>query len=340
MNFTSILIAILAFGFLIISHEFGHFITARIFGVKVNEFAIGMGPKLFSKKGKSTTFSIRAFPIGGFCAMQGESELENPGFNENEAEVINPDESLVNKKPWQRFIILATGATVNLFLGFIFSILVFAVSSGSIIFPVIEKSTEVLKPGDEIISINDWRIHSSLDVSAALSFVSEDTMNFKIIRNGEKQNITVPATEIFELQEHNKTPGNVMKAATNIYFSFIQNTTKSLKYLIIGKVKTTELSGPVGVVNVMSDAAATAISKTDFKALFLIISLISVNLGFMNLLPIPVLDGGHILFLIIEKIRKKPLSTKIQNRITGGFVAALLGFMAYITIQDIIRIFN
>lgn len=340
MNFISILIAILIFCFLVVIHEFGHFITARIFGVKVNEFAIGMGPKLFQKKGKNTTFSIRALPIGGFCAMQGETANSNPGHedNQNDTTKINPDESLINKKPWQRAVVLAAGAVMNLVLGGIICLCIFAFGSGQIVTTTVESGT-TLQPGDEIVQVNDWNIYTPIDLNVALNF-TQDTADFKIKRDGQTITVAVPESETFSTYKIDKTISSVLSQSGRLYCSLSQNIIKSLQYLIIGKVSTEDMSGPVGVVSTMADTTEVAVEKKDATGILTLTALITINLGIFNLLPVPMLDGGHMMFLLIEKIRKKPISEKVQERITLTFMVLLLSFMAYITFHDIIKLFN
>lgn len=340
-----ILVAILAFLALIMIHEFGHFIFAKMLGVKVNEYSIGFGPTLFKWQGKETKYSIRAVPFGGFCAMEGEDEAsENPrGF--------------CNKKPWRRFLIIVAGAAFNIILGFI--ILIFAALPNNLLpttqiarFENNDKFTSVsnaeggLKEKDIIYSVNGRRIFSTVDLSYAFSGVEKGLVDITVIRDNEKVDLgevkfnttTREGIEYvvvdFYVYGQEKTFVNVIKHAANQTVSYSRIVWFSLVDLISGKYGISQMSGPVGVTAVVSDAVKSGVGN-----LLPILAFITINLGIFNLLPIPSLDGSRALFILIEIIFRKPVPRKFESIIhTVGLVIMLL-FILLITVKDIFSFF-
>lgn len=335
--------AILIFSVIIFVHEFGHFITARIFGVTVHEFAIGMGPAIFKKQGKTTLYSIRAIPMGGFCSLEGEDqESSSPNaFN--------------NKKPLPRIIILAAGATMNILLGFI--VLVFlttssAFTNGGIASTYVESvmpesnAAEFLMPGDRIVAINGNKINIYRDLGFEVSSAGDRDLELTFERDGKK--ITKTVAPIVK-ERQNGTKGyligfNVAKKDISLggilHESFFQTIWMfkivflSLGMLFGGQAGLKDLSGPVGVVSTLSTVAESGILNLLFFAAFL-----SVNIGIMNLMPLPALDGGRILFVLIELIFRKPIPREKEGLVHFVGLALLVILMLYATYNDVLRLF-
>ncbi|MBQ3225650.1 MAG: RIP metalloprotease RseP [Clostridia bacterium] len=353
----TIVFAILLFSLIIFVHELGHFLTARLFRVKVHEFAIGMGPQLFSRQGKGDTkYSIRAIPVGGFCSMEGEDEQSN-------------DAGSFSAKPWwQKLIILAAGSAMNIVLGFlIFAIFVSVFYQGSgipttTVDTVIEQSALYgeLQPGDRIVAINDSRINIKRDIDFAMQRYSGGECTVTVKRDGEK--LSFPFKPI-EAKYTDGSPAYLIGITSAmqkvgvmsvIRESFYQTVWMgkvvfvSLGMLISGEVGVGDMSGPVGVVDAMNsavnDAASTAPEGqgmlAGLLALLSLASFISVNIGIMNLLPIPALDGGRIFFVIIEAIRRKPIPPEKEGIVHFIGLVLLLGVMVFATWNDIMRLIS
>ena len=343
----SIILAILIFGFLILIHEFGHFIMARTFKVGVNEFAIGMGPKILSKKSKKTgiVYSIRALPVGGFVSMVGEDE-------ENERE------DSLNKKPvWQRFIIMAAGSVMNLLFGFIMTAILVGMLWNSLgnttVALLSETSIEAgtpLKVGDKIVSINGEKVSTSYDLQYTVMHDGEENNTVKVIRNGKKvtlKNVSfVESYEedgkegqryIFRVEREKFGIGVFLKHTFNRSVTTVEMIWESVLDLVTGKYGVDQLSGPVGITSEIGKAAKIADGG---KTLINLTAVIALNLGVMNLLPRPALDGGRILFLIVEGIRRKPIKRELEGYIHfAGLVLFMLLFI-FISYKDIVKLFG
>ncbi len=340
------LVAILLFGVIIAIHEFGHFFFAKLFKVKVNEFALGMGPVLFKKKIGETQYALRLLPIGGFVSMEGEdSESDDEGaFNK--------------KKPYQRFIIVAAGAILNLILGVI--VVSVCLSMQDLVgtrevhsFHENAISCEYgLKAGDEIIKINNTHIYSSRGISFNMVRDTDNKLDITVIREGKQVELKDVEFRQFEYEgrqyieqdfyivgvEH--TVFNVAKTAILDSASIVQMVRLSLVDLCTGKYGMKDVSGPIGTISAIADSTAQGPSAKDklFTALTLL-SYITINVGVFNLLPVPALDGGRLFFIFIEMIRRKPINPKKEGIIhTVGLVLLLL-FMAIVSISDIIKVF-
>ena len=319
------LVAIALFLVLIVIHEFGHFIAAKLLGVRVNEFAVGFGPKLFSKQGKETKYSVNLVPLGGYCAMEGEDEESGD------------ERAFCNKKPWRRFIIVAMGATFNLILGLIIVAVTLAPQKAF-------NSTVVaeFKEDDKIIEVEGRKIFSTYDLSYAFTNVKGGKIDMVVKRDGEK----VELKDVkFDSSEENgisylavdfyvygirKTFGSYIKQTFATAASYCAVVWRSLIDLISGKYGISAVSGPVGVTAAIGSAA-----KQSLENLLPIMALITINLGIFNLLPIPALDGGRLLFILIEMIFKKPVPQKYEAVVHAVGFALLIGFMLLITAKDI-----
>lgn len=331
---TTALSAIFVFMLVIVVHEFGHFIVAKMVGIKVHEFSIGMGPKLFHKKGKETDYYLRALPIGGYVRMEGEDESSD-------------DPRSFNKKPiWARILVIAAGAIMNFILAVIV-FTIFAYNTGTpttVIDEVIKDSPayEVgIKAGDKIIRINNVQTKNWKSIVKEISNSdSKKDMHITVIRNSE--NVDFVLRPKYD-EESNKVIIGIVPKSEKSFISSVKNgfeTTgtvlglmfKFLKMLFRGQVKSDDLSGPIGVIYTVGEAA-----KYGFINVLYLLGFISVNLGFFNLLPIPALDGSRIFFLLIEMFRGKPMNPEKEGFIHFiGFVL-LLALMVFVTYSDIVR---
>ena len=334
-------------GIIVCVHEFGHFFFSKLFGVYVYEFSIGMGPKIFQKKDKKgeTAYSIRAIPIGGYCSLAGEGSDEDKKI---------PKDRLLQSKPiWQRFLIMFFGAGNNFILALLvlFFIALFSGSpSLSTVIPnVIEGSpadVAGIKSGDNIKYINGDRTKTLDDIQLYLTIAKGET-ELVVLRDNEEITINVtPLTEEERIeQKKDYTYGfqfntekeygffSAIKYAFTKFWSLIRQIVMTFKGLFTGGISVRELSGPVGIFTAVDQ------SKTGGAAnIFYLLALLSLNVGFVNLIPFPAFDGGRIVFLVIEKIKGKPVKAETENLIhTIGFFL-LLALIVFVTINDIIRL--
>lgn len=333
-------VAVLVFLILIVIHEFGHFIAAKLCGVKVNEFAVGFGPKLFSKQGKETLYRFNLVPFGGYCAMEGEDEnSENP-------------RAFCNQKPFKRLIITAMGAIFNLVLGLILVAVILSSSEMFVSNTVAQFDEGALSAStglcvnDEILEIDGRRIYSYMDLSYAFTGVDDGKLDILVKRGGNKvllKNVTF-STEVedgisyvnwdFKVYGIEKTFGSYISQTIKTTFSYCRVIWFSLIDLISGKYGISAVSGPVGVTTTISDAA-----KDSLMNLLPIMALITVNLGIFNLLPLPALDGGRILFILVEMVIRKPIPKKYESAIHATGLILLLLLMVVITFKDIWTLF-
>ena len=332
---------VIVLGGLIFIHELGHFITAKLSGIKVNEFALGMGPKLFGKKIGDTLYALRLFPIGGFVSMEGE-------------DAESDDENSYMKKPkWKRAIVLAAGATMNIVLGLI--ILGGLTCASDLIgtrivagFREGATSSAVLQQHDEIKKINGHRVIIDNDIVFELVRDEDGLVDFTVVRDGETVELkdvpfamsegedgTRSITLDFTVYGVEKTFGGVIKHSFEWTGSIIKTVWVSLVELVTGRYSISELSGPVGVATAVEQA-----SSYGWDSLFLLIAYITINLGVFNLLPFPALDGGKLVLLVVELLRGKPLDPKYEGYINlAGFVI-LFGLMIVVTVSDVTRLFR
>ena len=355
----SILFAILLFSFLIFVHELGHFLAAKAFGVQVNEFSMFMGPVLWKKQKGETLYSIRLIPIGGFCAMEGEDgDSDSP-------------RSFTSAAWWKRVIILVAGAAVNFVAGLALFAVVYAPAKNFIV-PVLEHvetgsligafETEVgFKAGDRVLEVDGERIYTYSDFSTVLQLNNDKENNPRnlhdivLLRDGQRV-----VLEDFPMQKSSfrnedgsselrygitfgsvkNTLPELMKHVWNNAMSNVQLVRLSLKMLLTGKAGLKDVSGPVGIVQIMSETAAQ--SSSTFYALMNMLNiggLIAVNLAVMNLLPIPALDGGRIVGVLlttaVEAVTRKKLNPKYEGYIHAAGMIALLALMGLILFKDI-----
>lgn len=350
MWFISLLVLIFILGIIILVHEFGHFIWAKIFKVHIYEFSIGMGPIIFTHKGKDKVdYNIRAIPIGGFVSMAGEVYEDD--------EKIDKKAFMCNKPWYQRVIILIAGVCNN----FLLAILILFISSliwgGTINIPEIEDVVPDLPmdnagitAGDKILEINGRKVSNWDSAQILLIMKSKDnTYDLKIEHSdGEIENIDVtPITEkdeetgietqvfgIYIKQETMTGLWGSIKYSFIKFGSIVNSMALTIEGLFTGKISIQALSGPVGMYEVVDESISYGISY-----MLYIIAFLSINVGFINILPFPAFDGGHVFFLIIEKIKGSPVNSKFENTCHLIGFALLFLLMIYITIQDVIRFF-
>ena len=329
--------SLLVFLLVVMLHELGHFTVAKLSGIKVNEFSIGMGPKIYQKEKGETFYSLRLLPVGGYVAMEGEED------NSNDPRAFN------NVHILKRMAVVLTGAFMNFVLAFFaFTIIFSIVGYGSNeIDKVMENSpamTSGLRPGDKILKINDSTTRDIYDINSIISKNNDKEMNFLIDRKGEVLKFNIKP----EFSEENKM--YLIGITSKIDHSFLKSVSlgadrtiqmskmiiQSIKMMFTGSFKMEYLSGPVGVVQLIGSE-----SSKGFLNFLQILGLISANLGVFNLLPIPALDGGKFLFLLIEALRGKPIDEKIEQGLSMIGISLLFSLMIYVTIfNDIGRLFN
>lgn len=343
-TFLSIICAVVIFGIIVIVHEFGHFIVARLNGIDVREFAVGMGPVLLKKQGKNTLFTLRLLPVGGFCQM-GEDEEAT-------------DENSFRSKPViRRICVIAAGAVMNLILGFILSF-VYLMTSGKIATSYVAEITpgtafaeSGIEVGDEIVRVNGTYIFTASDIVYQLRNDEDGAVDFVVKRNGEKLvfdgvqfNVTIDeATGERTLQYDFKvladkvSAANIFPAACRRFAYDARLILMSLRDLILGKYGINDLQGPVGIVSVISETARSY--GFDISYMLNLAMLITVNVGIFNLLPLPALDGGRLVFLIIEGIRRKAIKPEAEGMIHFVGLALLMVLMLFVTFNDVRNLF-
>jgi len=340
---------ILILGAIILVHEFGHFIFSKLFKVYVYEFSLGMGPKLlhYKKKKGETEYCLRLIPIGGFVSLAGEDADDNSK--------IPDDRKLYNKPVWQRFIIMVAGATFNFIFAFVVLFIMALIYGSASMKPVVatvsneypayEAGVEV---GDTVVSIDGEKTSSWSEVQLYIAMSNGKEMEF-VLKSADGDKRTVMITpEVVEDADGNKNYvvgiglDNTKKTGFVNSIKYAVETTGylfrlmfiTLKQLFTGMVGVKDLSGPVGIYTVVSEEA-----KQGFESLMYLTAYLSVNVGVINLLPFPAFDGGRVLFLIIEKIRRKPVKAKTEAIVNSIGFCLLILLMIVVTIGDIIKLF-
>jgi regulator of sigma E protease len=326
--------AIIVFGLLIGVHEAGHLIAAKLNKVEVTEFAIGMGPKLFSFQGKETLYSLRLIPIGGYCKLTGEDE-----------EIDSPV-SFSAKKPLQRISILAAGAIMNLVLGFVALVILFAPNEKIVttnVGAVLENApayTQGLKAGDKIIKLNSTDVNINADLSFFLYRNGGKDINVTVERDGKKVVLNITPHQDNGSYYIGYTPVTIennfwetLKYAYHYEIFTSKVVVLTLADMFTGAASVKDTSGPVGIVNEIGKAA-----QNGFRNVLYLLALISVNLGLFNLLPLPALDGGRILFVLIEFVFRRPVPQKYEAIVHAIGFLALLVLMVFVTFNDVFRL--
>lgn len=329
----TIIYAIIIFCLLIFVHELGHFLVAKACGVKVNEFAIGMGPAIFKKQKGETLYAVRLFPIGGFCAMEGEDEDSED------------DRAFNNKPAWQRALVLAAGSFMNLLTAVVLMIVIAFVAgqATTTVNEVLEDSPAYragMMSGDRIVEVDGTAVDEWNDVITCIGESSRDTADIVVERDGAQQTLTA-ALEYDKESGRNKigiTPemkhsvaGSVGSGMKNTWNMTVMMY-KVIKQLFTGDVSVSELSGPVGIVYAVNQSAKAGVIYVVYLA-----SLLSLNLAIMNMLPFPALDGGRLLFLLIRKITGKRITDAVEGKIHFIGIILLMVLMVYVTWNDIVK---
>ena len=327
--------AVLLFLILIIIHEFGHFIAAKLLGVRVNEFAVGFGPKLFSKQIGETNYAFCLFPLGGYCAMEGEDENSSD------------QRAFCNKAAWRRFLIVVMGAVFNLILGLIIVAIILSPSDRFATTKIAEfaensVSSQSLQVDDTILEVDGRKIFTTYDLSYSFTNVKDGKIDIKVLRDNKKvllndvafksnQAEGIDYLEVdFRVYGQEKTFGSFIKQTFNTSISYCAVIWRSLIDLISGKYGISAVSGPVGTAVAIGNAA-----KQSLMNILPIMALITINLGIFNLLPFPALDGGRLVFILFEMITKRPVPQKYESLVHAiGFII-LIGFMLLVTAKDI-----
>ena len=352
-----VIAAILIFGFLVASHELGHCVVAKLCGVQVNEYSIGMGPLIWQKQHGETLYSLRAVPFGGYCAMEGEDED------------TGNERSFVRQKAWKKFLILVAGAFMNFLTGVVI-ILVLYSGAGAFLtdeitgfadgFPL-EGETGLMS-GDIFYKIDGYRTYVRGDASLFLSFHQGDTIDLTVIRDGEKVALNdFPMTRrtyvgldgeeytgfglTVGVHAEEATLGAKLRYTWLQALDFVQLVRFSLIQLFTGGASVKDLTGPVGIVSTVTEMGKQSENaKAALENILYFAALIAVNLAVMNLLPFPALDGGRVLFLFLDQISllffHRTVPEKYQMAVNAVGMAALLTLMLLVTVQDVIKLFR
>ena len=329
-----IIMAILAFGVLIIVHELGHFTLAKLNGVRVEEFSIGMGPNILSKQGKETKYSLRLFPIGGFVKMMGEEET------------VEDERSFSAKSPLRRISIIIAGVIMNYILAIvIFTTIIhnfgYTSTTSAEILPSSPAQEVGILPGDKVLNVNGLTAFSYENISAGIALSYGNPIKMSIERNGEKKEVVVTPRKNEEGQLligvkfqpiENPTVGESFKQSFKQTASLVTQTFKGLEMIFTGKANLkTDVGGPITIIKISAASAELGIwSLASF------VGFLSVNLAVFNLLPFPALDGGWCVILLIELITRRKVPDKIVGVLNYVGFAALIGLMILVTIKDIL----
>lgn len=348
-GFVTVLLAVIVFGVLIFVHELGHFLAAKAVGVRVNEFALGMGPVLFKIKKGETQYAIRLFPIGGFVSMEGEDPTAEDVKRLDES---NDSGAFYKKKVWQRIIIVTAGAAMNILLGFL--IMVGITSSDELLSTTVVArfdegavSNSVLRENDEILKVNGTKIHIANDIIFTMLRDDDGYVDMTVIRDGKETELSQIPFEVvtyedgmkamnidFKVYGVEKSFWGVIRESWYMTASVVRSVWTSLIDLVTGKYGMSQLSGPVGTASAISQA-----SSMGLRSLLMMVVMITVNLGVFNLLPLPALDGGRLLFLLIEAIRRKPIKPQYEGYVHMVGFLLLMGLMLVVTFNDILKLF-
>ena len=371
-----LLAALLIFGVIVMIHELGHFLAAKAMGVRVNEFAIGFGPKLLEFGKKETKYSVRLFPLGGFCAMEGEDSAGSGEVKAGKKET-NPDDprSFLNKPVWRRGVITVAGVVMNLLLGFVILI----VYNGICIRPSedgrvyyagttisrLEENTPAyqsgLRPGDTLLKIDGQRVFSSFDIQFLLQSSNDGAPEMTVRRtvDGQKQTVTLPSVAFnrtyseqtghytlqydFYVNAVPRTAGTILTESVRTECSVAVTVWRTLKGMFTGQYGLNELSGPVGTVDAIGDVVEDAVQQAHWQDglgnVLMLVAMLTVNVGIFNLLPVPALDGGRLLFLIWEGITRRRVPPKYEGVVHAIGLILLLVLILIVTFNDIVKLF-
>lgn len=351
MSVLYILIAVFIFGIIIIIHELGHFCVAKACHIKVNEFSIGMGPKILGWGKGETKYSWRLLPIGGYVAMEGEDEDSSD------------PRAFRHKKPWQRLLVILAGAIMNLVLGFVILVIVTSFSDAIVTTTVAKFESDNaishmtgLEVGDKIVNVNGSHIFSDTDLSYQLQTDEDMTFDMTVVRDGKKVSLSGVKFDSVESTDGTKTlhidflvvgdkvtPLTVIDYSARKFVSVAKMIWQSLADFVKGKYGINDLSGPVGIVGTIGDVVGSTQQGIAFGEMLMnlatLVVFITINVGIFNLLPIPALDGSRALFLVIEWIRRKPIKPEYEGVIHFVGLILLFGLMIVVTVFDVIKLF-
>lgn len=338
----SVLAALLVFGALILVHELGHYSAARIFGVGISEFSVGMGPKLISRTSRKsgTAYSLRLLPIGGFVSMKGEDDS-------------SPDpDALINKPRWQRLIIMLAGSAMNLLVGIIL-VAVLVCTAKNLGSTTVHSFSDTavsesggLREGDRIVRVGGIRVHVLTDLAYAIMDKGYQPVDVTVDRDGERivlEDVSFPVSESngmtignidFKVYAEQKTLPAILKHTFFQSFSYVRMVWGSIYDLVTGRYGLEQISGPVGITEQIGAAAHK--SSVDFNYLC---AVIAINLGVVNLLPLPALDGGRAFILLLSMLRGKDIDPEIEGKIHLVGLVLLMLLMVFVTVGDIRKLF-
>ena len=332
---TTAVLAILLFCIMIFPHELGHFIAAKRLGVKVNEFAFGMGPAIWKKQSKETLYSIRIFPIGGYCAMEGEDEdSDNP-------------RAFSNKRPLHKLIILTAGSFMNVVCAIVIMILVvgvlgFTTTTIDAVDPNSPASIAGIEAGDKIVMIDESPVDSWTDITSSIINSDGNEMKFVVERDGSEESFVVTPVEnetkgyivgITSRVSHN--PAKAVVEGTKATWNLTLALFDTFGQLFGGELGADSLAGPVGMVQMVSETSTYGLWYYGFLT-----AMICINLAIINMLPLPALDGGRIIFVLYTMITGKPVNQRVEGAIHFAGLMLLLGLFVFVTINDVSRIFG
>lgn len=351
-----ILAAILIFGILIAVHELGHFLAAKACGVRVNEFSIGMGPRILHRAKGETEYSLRILPIGGFCAMEGEEE------DSDDPNALN------NKGFWAQLLIFIAGAFMNFLTGLLIIVCLYAGAQGFYTADIValndgfpQAGEDGIMVGDTIYALDGERVYLKSDVALIMELAGGgDTLEMTVLRDGEK--LTRTLTKQTYTDENGKeyrafgfSYGGIVEATPllRLQYSWYQTldyvrlVRMSLQMLLSGSAGVDDLSGPVGIVSTITEVGKETEEQEGFGAamesILFFAAMIAINLAVMNLLPLPALDGGHVLFLLVNCIAvllfKKEIPSKYLNAINVAGFVLLMALMLFVTFHDLVKLF-
>ena len=374
--FFRLLAAMIVFGIIIVIHEWGHFIVAKLMDVQVNEFSMGMGPKLLQFGKKETKYTLRLFPVGGYCAMEGEDPAGSGEVSSDAAwQAADNPRSYAGKKVWRRTLIVVAGAVMNLVLGFVlllgyFGICTRPASDGknyyasTTVSQFVEGATSResgLREGDTILKIDGKSVFTVMDLSSLLQD-SEDAVFEMTVRrsvNGTPQTVTLPSVTFkreelenggyrliydFKVTAIEQTVWTTVSQSFKTECSVAVTVWRSLGNILTGRYGLNELSGPIGTVDVIGDVVADAVEQDHWQDglanVLMLVVLLTVNVGIFNLLPLPALDGGRLLFLVWEGVTRKPVPPKYEGWVHAAGMILLLGLIVIISFSDIFKLLS
>ena len=338
----SVIITVIAFGIMVMLHEAGHFVTAKRFGVTVHEFSIGMGPLLFKWGKGETQYSIRLLPLGGYVKLEGEEDASD-----------NP-KAFSNISPLKRIVILVAGAFMNIVLGFVCFVIInntYPVVQVPVISQIVENSAAEeagLMVGDEIIKLDNTSVDTHSDIKLFM-MENKDSVKVTFVRNGEKQSVVLNpkdasgGTRLIGFVSSLKKL-NFLESFEYSYYDtryVVKAVIASIKMLLTGEAKVSDMSGPVGIVQAVGDTAESAKDyglKAMIMQVLMLFAMISVNLGVFNLLPFPALDGGSIIFAFIELVTRRKLKQEVLGYINLIGLALILGLGIFVMYSDIMKL--